>query len=202
MAGWSAEKATKAYLESMEMQGQVSKEPDAAEFISAMVAGASARLIVVACADAAEPTVSALAAAAHHTAGKVVCILHELGSNKTLAPSLAKEVEFVVGNAEWLITSDYVEADCVVVNCRIRNSERILKAARSAIVFGYNAVWTEPSRLQEFDARLLPIGEGLLLNRTGETAKRARWVVKVDRLTGEEHIFRLRANPAKTIFSR
>ncbi|KAL0317680.1 UNVERIFIED_CONTAM: hypothetical protein Sangu_2182300 [Sesamum angustifolium] len=80
MAGWSAENATNAYLRAMKMAKRA-KEPDSAEFISALVAGNNARLIVVACADAADSTALALVAAAHQTGGRVVCIVSGLMSS-------------------------------------------------------------------------------------------------------------------------
>ncbi|XP_057798398.1 uncharacterized protein LOC131014435 [Salvia miltiorrhiza] len=200
MAGWSAENATNAYLRAIKM-GERGKEPDTAEFISALVAGTNARLMVVACAGAADCTVLALVAAAHQTGGQVVCILGggaELQlSRRTLGES-AGDVKFVVGNAEFLLASEYREADCVVVDCRIRNCQEILESAirvgSTAMVLGYNAF----CRGFEFDeAHLLPIGEGLLVRRAAATPprRRSRWVVKVDKFTGEEHVFRVGSKP-------
>lgn len=164
------------------------KEPDAAAFISAMVAGTNARLIVIACADTVEATVFALTAAARQTGGKVVCITEGHQLSKTAA-----EVEHVAGNAEHLISSMYTEADCIIVDCTISNSQRILKTAKTsagnAILLGYNA-W----KCGGFDPHLLPLGGGLLVDRAAgrKSIKRPRWVVRIDKFTGEEHIFRLR----------
>ncbi|KAK6135272.1 hypothetical protein DH2020_030993 [Rehmannia glutinosa] len=190
MAGWSAENATNAYLRAMKM-GRREKEPDASEFISALAAGKNARLMVVACADAADYcTTLALVAAAHQTGG-----------------------EFVIGNAETLLGSDeYREADCVVVDCRIKNCERILKTAKGigkhVLVLGYNAFLMGKWRGLGFDAHLLPIGEGLLVStednkkerRRFGSGKTSRWVVKVDEFTGEEHVFRVRNYQEKAKF--
>ncbi|KAL0299411.1 UNVERIFIED_CONTAM: hypothetical protein Sradi_6600900 [Sesamum radiatum] len=170
MAGWSAENATNAYLRAMKMAKRA-KEPDSAEFISALVAGNNARLIVVACADAADSTALALVAAAHQTGGRVVCIVsgaNELQLSKETMSESADDIEFVIGNAENLVANGVVE-------------------------------------LPGFDAHLLPIGDGLLVSRVAVKAEngrcgggagkiRSRWVVKVDKYTGEEHVFRVRIN--------
>ena len=66
-------------------QGQKAKEPAVAEFISALAAGNTAQLMVVACAGAADSTTLALVTAAHQTGGHVVCIVpshEELSASK------------------------------------------------------------------------------------------------------------------------
>ncbi|KAL3647438.1 hypothetical protein CASFOL_008406 [Castilleja foliolosa] len=211
MSVWSAENATNAYLRAIKM-GKRAKEPEAAEFISALAAGTNARLIVVVCADAADrTTLVALVSAAHQTRGQVVCILRgskELQLSKENLDEIGVEdhIKFVIGNAENLLESEFREADCIVVDCRIKNSERVLKTGRgvgkNVMVLGYNAFMI--GRQFEFDAYLLPIGNGILVSRGDESdkknerrfgsGKRSRWVVKVDKVTGEEHVFRVRAN--------
>ncbi|XP_041995628.1 uncharacterized protein LOC121745724 [Salvia splendens] len=201
MVVWSAENATNAYLRAIKM-GERSKEPDTAEFISALVAGTSARLMVVACSGAVDCTTLALVAAAYQTRGQVVCIVRgasELQQSRRSLGESGADVKFVVGSVEFLLAGEYREADCVVVDCRIRNCQRILESARSeAMVLGYNAL----CRGLEFDndAHLLPIGEGLLVRKAAtpprrRTGKGARWVVTVDKFTGEEHVFRVRSKP-------
>ncbi|KAK6155820.1 hypothetical protein DH2020_010068 [Rehmannia glutinosa] len=217
MAGWSAENATNAYLRAMKMERR-EKEPDASEFISALAAGKNARLMVVACADAADYcTTLALVAAAHQTGGEVICIVrgaNELRSSKENLGEIAKDhIKFVIGNAETLLGSDaYREADCVVVDCRIKNCERILKTAKGigkhVLVLGYNAFLMGKWRGLGFDAHLLPIGEGLLVSTEDNkkercrfgSGKSSRWVVKVDEFTGEEHVFRVRNYQEKAKF--
>ncbi|KAL8552588.1 hypothetical protein ACS0TY_001322 [Phlomoides rotata] len=191
MDGWSAENATNAYLRSIKM-GKRANEPDTAEFISALVAGTNARLMVVACAGAADFAVLALVAAAHQTGGEVVCIVggpHQVQLSKESLGESGGQVKFVIGNAEDVVRSDYREADCVVVDCRISNSEGILRSAKGngGMVLGYNALQLQG--VVDFDdAHFLPIGEGLLVSRK---RWRRRWVVKVDKFTGEEHVFRV-----------
>ncbi|KAG6716713.1 hypothetical protein I3843_04G056500 [Carya illinoinensis] len=216
MASWSPENATKAYLTTLKM-GQKAKEPDVAEFISALAAGNNARLMVVACASAADSTTLALVAAAHQTGGRVVCILRglqELHLSQEVLGLDACHVEFVIGEAQKLVLTQYRDADFVLIDCNLENHGGILKALqvvrkqRDVVVVGYNAFckeswWSGGSRTQ-----LLPIGEGLLLTRIAANAKSAvsgcgigksHWVVKVDKFTGEEHVFRVRFPQGKVI---
>ncbi|KAH0660545.1 hypothetical protein KY289_029293 [Solanum tuberosum] len=211
MACWSPESATKAYLKAIKM-GKSAKEPDVSEFISALVAGNNAQLMVVACAGAADSTTLALVAAAQQTGGRVICILNEFDK---LNPSIeflqhnAMHVEFVIsGDAKTLLVNDYRRADCVVIDCNINNCEAIFKTARriggnnnAAIVLGYNALRMGSWKCESFNAHLLPIGEGLLVTRRGSdfgvSEKKSRWIVKVDQCTGEENVFRVRSPHGK-----
>lgn len=152
---------------------------------------------MVACAGAADFTALALVAAAHQTSGEVVCIVggpDEVQLSKERLGESAGEVKFVIGNAENLVKSDYREADCVVVDCRISNSEGILRSARNGgMVLGYNA-FSQIGFEVGFD--FLPIGEGLLVSRKKRCREigfglKSRWIVKVDKFTGEEHVFRV-----------
>ncbi|XP_034711619.1 uncharacterized protein LOC117934110 [Vitis riparia] len=217
MACWSAENATKAYLSTLKM-GHRAKEPDVAEFISALAAGNNAQLMVVACASVTSSTALALAAAAHQTGGRVVCILRgleELHSSKMLLGLDACHIEFVVGEAQTLLLNDYMEADFVLIDCNLENHEGILRAVQAggkpngAVVIGYNAFGKGTWRVNGSKTQLLPIGEGLLITRIGAKAKvngscggvgkRSHWVVKVDKCTGEEHVFRVRFPQGKRI---
>ncbi|XP_019191845.1 PREDICTED: uncharacterized protein LOC109186352 [Ipomoea nil] len=213
MGVWSAENATKAYLKTMKM-GKGAKQPDVAEFISALAAGNTARLILVACAAAAgadstaAATTRALVAAAQQTGGRVVSVLSSADELRSCRTSLgeddddAKHVEFILGDAEALLRNEYREADCVVVDCNLKNSEAILETARrvgkpGAMVLGYNALCMASSRrCQGLNAHLLPIGEGVLVARRGGSAGKgkSRWIVTVDEGTGEEHVFRVRSS--------
>ncbi|EEF51518.1 conserved hypothetical protein [Ricinus communis] len=198
--------------------GQKAKEPDVAEFISALAAGNNAQLMVVACASSAASTVLALVAAAHQTGGRVICVLRgheELESLRQCLGIDACHVQFVIGEAQNLLLTHYSEADFVLVDCNLENHEGILAAVEGssrrkrngAVVVGYNAFtkgswWSSRAKTQ-----LLPIGEGLLVTRIaasgrihrssscGHGKKSSHWVVKVDKCTGEEHVFRVRSFP-------
>ncbi|KAJ8536705.1 hypothetical protein K7X08_035106 [Anisodus acutangulus] len=193
--------------------GKRAKEPEMAEFISALAAGNNAQLMVVACAGAADPvTALALVAAAHQTGGRVICII---GSADKLNPSIeslgdnSRHVEYITGDANTVLMNDYREADFVLIDCNLNNCEGVLQTARmmgeNVSVLGYNALCMGSWRCQSFNAHLLPIGEGLLVtNKTakkggnlGLSGKKSRWIVKVDKCTGEEHVFRIRRKPVE-----
>ncbi|KAJ0644833.1 hypothetical protein HanRHA438_Chr16g0760481 [Helianthus annuus] len=202
------------------MQGKRANEPDVAEFISAIAAGNNAQLMVVACAAMAGLTTLGLIAASHQTGGRLVCIvkgIEELESSKHALNSDADQVEFVVGNAESLLSNEYKSADFVVIDCNLENHEGILGAIqnnreKSTIVLGCNAYWKDSWVWSRSNSHLFPIGEGLLLMRVpgksqnsggrnggsgGE--RRSRWVVKVDKCTGEEHVFRIKLPGSRAV---
>ncbi|KAJ0681675.1 hypothetical protein HanPI659440_Chr16g0638731 [Helianthus annuus] len=211
MGYWSAANATGAYIKTMKM-GKRANEPDVAEFISAIAAGNNAQLMVVACANAADSTTLGLIAASHLTGGRLVCIvkgIEELESYNQVLNSDTNQVEFVVGNAESLLSNEYKSADFVVIDCNLENHEGILEAIqsnreKSMTVLGCNAFWKDSWVWSRSNGHLLPIGEGLLLMRVpGKSEKgggrRSRWVVKVDKCTGEEHIFRIKSPGSRVV---
>ncbi|KAL1319194.1 hypothetical protein HN51_071496 [Arachis hypogaea] len=225
MPCWSAENATKAYLNTLKM-GQKAKEPAVAEFISALAAGNNAQLMVVACAGAADSTtLLALVEAANQTGGHVICIVpnHEdlNGTKYVVGRTASNEVEFMVGEAEILLLNQYAAADFVLIDCKLKNHEEILKAVQvggrkqnGTLVVGYNAFVCKGSRWSSSSScgsrtQLLPIGEGLLVTRFGSSTVhtpkhginkiKSRWIVKVDKCTGEEHVFRVRFPQGKVI---
>ncbi|KAF3593864.1 hypothetical protein DY000_02020742 [Brassica cretica] len=241
MAFWSAEKATKAYLSTLKTD-QRSKEPNVAEFISALAAGNNARKIAVACAGAANTDILvALIAAANQTRGQVVCVLRGIEeliiSKKMLEPSEIHQIHFVVGESSDtnLINDHFGEADFVLVDCNLVDHQDIVRKivnhheenARSgggsgvAVVVGYNAFSRGSWRFSDGrKTQFLPIGEGLLVTRVNDNGKynqkmmmnknnhhyhhhdrvrKSHWVVKVDKCTGEEHVFRVRVPQGEAI---
>ncbi|CAB4301729.1 unnamed protein product [Prunus armeniaca] len=176
MACWSAENATKAYLKTLKM-GQKANEPDVVEFISALAAGNNAQQMVVAFAGAADSTILALVAAAQQTGGRVVCILR--------------------GNEEMQLSEKSLASTAVQMG----------KKQNGAIVAGHNAFGKGSWRSGGSRTQLLPIGGGLLVTRIAApknesskmvgingSGKKSHWVVKVDKCTGEEHVFRVRSS--------
>ncbi|CAH2043873.1 unnamed protein product [Thlaspi arvense] len=239
MAFWSAENATKAYLSTLKTD-QRTKEPNVAEFISALAAGNNAKKIAVACAGAANADILvALIAAANQTRGKVVCVLRGIEeliiSKKMLEPSEIRQINFVVGesNDNTLINDHFGEADFVLVDCNLENHQEIVRKivnhheenARNGggsgvgVVVGYNAFSRGSWRFSDGRrTQFLPIGEGLLVTRVNDNgnysqkmmmmnknnhhhdhARKSHWVVKVDKCTGEEHVFRVRVPRGETI---
>jgi predicted O-methyltransferase YrrM len=143
------------------------KEPEVTEFISALVAGNNAQLMVMICASIAGFTALALVAAAHQRGCHVVCILSGLdelhASKKALGPH-ANCVEFAVGDARPLLLDDYEGADFVLIDCHIKEHKGVFLATKrnakhdGAVIVGYNALhkgswWTE------LNTHFLPIGE-------------------------------------------
>ncbi|CAG7860331.1 uncharacterized protein LOC103837409 [Brassica rapa] len=241
MAFWSAENATKAYLSTLKTD-QRSKEPNVAEFISALAAGNNARKIAVACAGAANTDILvALIAAANQTRGQVVCVLRGIEeliiSKKMLEPSEIHHIHFVVGESSDnnLINDHFGEADFVLVDCNLENHQDIVtkivnhheENARSdggsgvAVVVGYNAFSRGSWRFSDGrKTQFLPIGGGLLVTRVNDNGnynqqmmmnknnhhhrhhdrvRKSHWVVKVDKCTGEEHVFRVRVPRGEAI---
>ncbi|XP_038708601.1 uncharacterized protein LOC120003658 [Tripterygium wilfordii] len=217
-SNWSPESATKAYLRALKM-GKRGKEPDVGEFISALAAGNNAQLMVTVSSNSgnAKSTVPALAAAAHQTGGRTICILpgiHHIHQTKQALGPCANGVEFVVGDdARTLLLNEYKGADFVVIDCNIDGYKGLFGAAKEGlikdgnikgVVVGYNAFHKESwcgGGAEEDITHFLPIGEGLFVTKTGGAGKvhgggdvgcrrRSRWVVKIDECTGEEHVFR------------
>lgn len=192
------------------------KEPSVGEFISAFAAGNNARLMVIVCATTAGCTVAGLVAAAYETGGRVICIVRgnsELNSSINALGCNAGRVEFVVGEAQTLLSEKYMNADLVVIDCKVENHEGIYRAVEASatrsepkikkIVIGYNVfICKDPLRWGGSKTQVLPIGEGLLITRidgkSEENKKRSHWIVRVDKFTGEEHVFRIRS-PRKRV---
>ncbi|MED6144172.1 hypothetical protein PIB30_013058 [Stylosanthes scabra] len=231
MACWSAENATKAYLSTLKM-GQKAKEPDVAEFISALAAGNNAQTMVVACAGAAGSTALALVAAANQTGGRVICIVNNhqnLIASKTSLGISAQRVQFMVRESQELMVNHTLDsADFLLIDCNLDSHQEILKKVHggnnnnnngTVVVVGYNAFSCKDSCwFGSRNTQLLPIGEGLLVTKFGTgsnnvinspkygggnrlmmmnrvNSNKSRWVVKVDKCTGEEHVFRVRFPP-------
>ncbi|KAL2892415.1 Phospholipase D LhSicTox-alphaIA2aii [Bienertia sinuspersici] len=214
MPHWSAENATRAYLRTIKM-GKRGKEPDVAEFISALAGGNNAKLMVEVCGSIAGPTTLGLVAAAHQTGGRVVCILPgptEVQESKSKLSSYVNKVEFITGDQLYLLTNTFKGADFVTLDCNIENHKAIFKSAQKegALVVGYNAHHLVPS-CNELGGHFLPIGEGLLVSKVvnqhgvkgfsgnGFNDKRSKWITKVDRCTGEEHVFKVTCLRPKVI---
>ncbi|CAI9774988.1 unnamed protein product [Fraxinus pennsylvanica] len=172
--------------------------------------------MVVACAGAAHSTILALVAATQQSHGRVICILsskqdHHL-SKTTLGINVG-HVEFVTGDVKNFLINYYKEADFVAIDCNLENYEAIICSIHentrpnNTIVVRYNAFCKESWRNSPLCSELLPIGEGLLLtrigakrNRNGSGLKmRGNWIVKVDKCTGEEHVFRVGSSVGRVI---
>lgn len=188
------------------LQGKRGKEPDVAEFISAIAAGNNAQLMVIASASIAGSTTLALVAAAHQTGGRVIYILPDskgLDASKNVVGHYVNSIEFVIGDAKGLLLDDCKGADFVLIDCDIDDHNGVFLAAlkgtkpNGALIVGYNA-FHKGSWQSEFNTHFLPIGEGLLVTRTRIASKKvdngqrkSHWIAKVNKWTGEEHVFRI-----------
>ncbi|WCJ22863.1 hypothetical protein M5689_004929 [Euphorbia peplus] len=209
MTSWSAENATKAYLGALKM-GKQGKEPDTAEFISALAAGNNAKHMIIASSTFSESITLSLIAAAHQTNGNVICILpskSELQASKKALEPYKNRVKILMGDAKTLLTEHSKEADFVLIDCKIEDFEGVFKDAQESencgkfkgFVVGYNAF--QKGHEIKIRAHFLPIGEGLMVGRigvkvgessgSGGQTKKSRWVVRVDKCTGEEHVYRI-----------
>ncbi|XP_058759405.1 uncharacterized protein LOC131632685 [Vicia villosa] len=212
MAYWSAENATKAFLSTLKM-GQKAKEPSVTEYISALAAGNNAQLMVVASAAAADSTTLALIAAANQTNGNVICIVptyEDLIASKNFLGVAANKVKFMV-RKEAQELDVLKKANFVAIDCNLVNHEEMVKLVqigagnkkKNVVVVGYNAFSCKGYwRSYGSKTQLLPIGEGLLVTRFGSGMSKSggsRWIVKFDKFTGEEHVYRVRLPQGKVI---
>ncbi|KAL6566001.1 hypothetical protein OROHE_005056 [Orobanche hederae] len=136
---WSPKSATSAYLDALKLcSSQCKREggprgprmPESHEFLSALAAGMSAKLIVEVTSEASPSTV-ALAVAARQTGGKFVCILPEQKLNKSRKAiqdsGLIDMVDFRTGDpAEALVHLDNI--DFSLVDCKSRDYGKLLES--------------------------------------------------------------------------
>ncbi|KAM5555642.1 hypothetical protein ABKV19_023523 [Rosa sericea] len=152
---WSAASATKAYFDTIKLCNdrrrqcdsvKLTQEPGSNEFVSALAAGMKAKLIVEVTSSA-SPSTIALAAAAKHTGGKLVCILPEpdlAESKKVIKDSGLKDlVEFKTGDPFELLTN-YENIDFSLVDCKNDEYTGLLKLLdvnpRKSVVVATNLV--------------------------------------------------------------
>lgn len=124
----------------------MTREPGSNEFISALAAGMRAKLIVEVISGVSASTV-ALAAAARHTGGRLVCILPEpvlAESKKVIKDSGLKDmVEFKTGDPSELLPN-YENIDFSLVDCKNDEYTRLLELLdvnpRKSVVVANNLV--------------------------------------------------------------
>ncbi|KAK3001117.1 hypothetical protein RJ639_022474 [Escallonia herrerae] len=151
---WSQKSAANAYLDTLKLCGKQKEEcssaetpePESNEFLSALAAGMSAKLIVEVTSEVSPSTV-ALAAAARQTGGKVVCILPEPEldtSQKAIDDSgLNDMVEFRTEDPVDVLPN-YENIDFSLVDCKTEGYPRLLNMLdvnpRRSVVVANNLV--------------------------------------------------------------
>ncbi|KAI3449274.1 hypothetical protein Pfo_005939 [Paulownia fortunei] len=212
---WSTKSATNAYLDTLKLCSKCKKEcnsceaqmPESNEFISALAAGMSAKLIVEVTSEVSPSTV-ALAAAARHTGGKLICILPEPKldkSQKAIKDSgLSEMVEFKTGDpAEALL--NYENIDFSLVDCKADDYGRLLEKLdvnmKRSVVVANNLLEGEKGlgghlkgveKKTNVRSMKHPIGEGMEITMIGksndfgkrEKSKSASYSIRSERKGG------------------
>ncbi|XP_047253907.1 uncharacterized protein LOC107844265 [Capsicum annuum] len=134
---WSPKSAANTYLDTLKLCSKQNEdcgssgtqEPDGAEFISALAAGMSAKLMVEVTSEVSPSTV-ALAAAARQTGGKLVCIIPEQKLDKTQKvieeTGLNDMVEFKTGDPVDVLPN-YENVDFSLVDCKAKNYDMLIE---------------------------------------------------------------------------
>ncbi|KAF5733514.1 hypothetical protein HS088_TW17G01058 [Tripterygium wilfordii] len=134
---WSAASATKAYFDTLKLcenhrrrsNSWKTRELGSTEFLSALAAGMRAKLIVEVT-PRVSPSTIALATAARHTGGRLVCILPEpvLPESKKIVKDMGLKdaIEFKTGDPSELLPS-YRNIDFSLVDCKNDECTRLLK---------------------------------------------------------------------------
>ncbi|XP_068650236.1 uncharacterized protein [Aristolochia californica] len=163
----------------------------------------------------------ALAAAAQETGGRLICIHSQnktLGKSKQVIKDagLKDMVEFKVGDP-FKILPDYENVDFSLVDCKVDGYSSLIELLnvnpRRSVVVANNLVEERkglgggilretkgglPSvrctkSLMGTDMEVMMIGKSYEFGRRERIIKpcKSKWVAKVDKETGEEHIFRV-----------
>ncbi|KAK6142704.1 hypothetical protein DH2020_023052 [Rehmannia glutinosa] len=158
--------------------------PESNEFISALAAGMSAKLIVEITSEVSSSTV-ALAVAARQTGGKLICILPEPKLNKSQKAiedsCLSEMVEFKTGDpAEALV--NYENIDFSVVDCKSHDYGKLLENLdvnlKRSVVVANNLLEGEKGlegHLRGVESKTKvrsmkhPIGEGMEITMIGKS---------------------------------
>ncbi|XP_012080180.1 uncharacterized protein LOC105640471 [Jatropha curcas] len=143
---WSPQNAMKAYLDTLQLCKTGSNnennpsngsetliEPKCMEFISALAAGKKAKLMVEITTEGVTPLTMALAVAAKHTGGKLICFLiHHQDFKKCKNhiqnnhQDLENVIEFVFGNI-FQVVMHYKNIDFLVMDGRLEDNFKLIE---------------------------------------------------------------------------
>ncbi|CAN4108417.1 unnamed protein product [Withania somnifera] len=188
---WSPKYAANAYVDTLKLQicnsYSGTQEPECNEFLSALAAGMSAKLIVEVTTEGSPSTV-ALAAAARQTGGKLVCIIPEPKLDKTQKAiqetGLNDMVEFKTGNPVEVL-HNYENIDFSLVDCKTNDYDMLMEKLdvnpkRSVVVtnnphfYGTKGVGGHLKKVEnKVKVRSLqhPIGNGLEVTMIGKSTE-------------------------------
>ncbi|XP_058097617.1 uncharacterized protein LOC131242769 isoform X2 [Magnolia sinica] len=162
-------------------------EPKCMEYISALAAGNQAHLMVEIASRGISPMTIALAVAAKHTGGQLICILHKQEvlhetTTQIAVCDLEDVVEIVVGDPCEVI-KHYKNIDFAIIDCRMDEYLKLFKTIDmnpSGSVVVVNNLFhrkIKPSYAQVVKGRVgiesvtLPIGEGMEVTKIGWSCK-------------------------------
>lgn len=122
----------------------------------------------------------------------MVCILRsmeEVAASRKALGQYANSVEFAVGDAWKLLSSEYKRADFVLMDCKLASEQG---RGLSPVTRGGGS-----GGLVCVGARFLPMGEGLVVARIPDVdhvREKRGWVFEVDESTGEEHFYKINSS--------
>lgn len=166
------------------------QKPESNEFISALAAGMSAKLIVEVTSEV-SPSTIALAAAARQTGGKLVCILPEselITSQKTIEDlGLSDMVEFKTGDPAQVLLN-YEKVDFSLVDSKADDYDRLLETLdvnlkRSVVVTsnlleggkGLGGCLKGVEKTTRVRSMTHPIGKGMEVTMIGKSSDYGKW---------------------------
>ncbi|XP_023767505.1 uncharacterized protein LOC111916100 [Lactuca sativa] len=212
---WSPEMALKAYIDTVKTCKKF-QESDDAEMISAMAGGWNPRLIVEAWSSGSEITTSiGLEIAARHSGARYVCILQNECSRSEYIAALKEHgstvPELMVGES-MEVMERLPEVEFMVVDGGRKDLSELFGVARlshrGAVLlcrggrtgrrmggFRWDLVVKKACLVRSV---IIPVGQGLNIGYVKENLEYkkssskndSRWITRIDRKTGEEHVFR------------
>ncbi|KAK9941563.1 hypothetical protein M0R45_007266 [Rubus argutus] len=201
---WSPQAALQAYLRTLHLYQDYSSsgsttsiiEPKCMEFVAALAAGKTARLMVQVTSEGVTPLTVSLAVAAKQTGGRlIVCISQPVYDHHEYMEKMSKTVngldddvvEFVYGFDPCLVVQQFKNIDFAVIDCKVEEHLKLLKTMNlnptGSLVVMNNLHLSKrdggcASPLdQVFEERkgyeyvTLPIGEGMELTRFRSNGK-------------------------------
>ncbi|ONK73151.1 uncharacterized protein A4U43_C04F27800 [Asparagus officinalis] len=216
MGCWSPLNAMKAYVHTLQLCKDYSDdqtdsnanagtskliEPECVEFISALAAGNQSRLMIDVTSDGVSPSTLALAIAARHTNGRLICVCPDRPSlaqakSQLQGFGLQDAVDFQIGDPCCVI-KQYKNVDFAAVDHRIDNCDEVLfsldmnpdgsivvlsnlfrggssSSKRRVGAPNYVHMKKGSYRGRGIESAVLPVGGGMEVNRFGRACRSSR----------------------------